>query len=160
MSKKTYELEEVLNKQGFLIYPIKGISMLPLLIQGEDTVKIVPLKKDEVLKCYDCALYHNDSGSFTLHRIVKVHKRYYEIIGDNCNNIERVSKRDCVGKMVGYFKKKRWVSCDSEEYINYINKNIINVNYKTREKIYPDIRLEWKFLFALIRLSIGVNVIV
>ena len=60
--------------------------------------------------------------------------------------------------MVGYFKKKRWVSCDSEEYINYINKNIINVNYKTREKIYPDIRLEWKFLFALIRLSIGVNV--
>ena len=34
-------LEEVINKNGYILYPFKGISMLPLLDEDFDIVKII-----------------------------------------------------------------------------------------------------------------------
>lgn len=155
-TKGSQKLHQILEEQGFLIYPIKGISMLPLLVEGEDTVKVVPLNKGEVLNVFDCALYHNLSDSYTLHRVIGVHDKYYDIVGDNNNNLEHVKKSEVIGKMVGYFKKKRYVDCESSEYQEYVN--IIRYSdYKTRKKIYPALRLEWKFLYALIKLALNVD---
>ena len=47
--------EEILSKDGKLVYKTKGVSMNPMLYQNRDLVVIVPVK--ERLKKYDVALY-------------------------------------------------------------------------------------------------------
>lgn len=58
----------------------RGISMLPMLRQGLDTVTIssVPDK----LKKYDLPLYQRDDGKYILHRIIRAGDAY-TCIGDN-----------------------------------------------------------------------------
>lgn len=57
-----------------------GISMLPMLRQGIDTVTLAPLP--EKLSKYDLPLYRRDNGKYVLHRIVAVGETY-TCIGDN-----------------------------------------------------------------------------
>ena len=66
----TKKLDSVLKEQGYIIYPIKGISMIPLLVEKVDTVRIERVDKDQELKKYDVVLYYNNSNSYTLHRIL------------------------------------------------------------------------------------------
>jgi len=58
----------------------RGISMLPMLRQGLDSVVFSPLP--EKLKKYDLPLYQRKNGKYVLHRIVKVGETY-TCIGDN-----------------------------------------------------------------------------
>ena len=58
----------------------RGISMLPMLRQGRDSVVLSPLP--EKLKKYDLPLYQRSNGQYVLHRVVKVGERY-TCIGDN-----------------------------------------------------------------------------
>lgn len=58
----------------------RGVSMLPMLRQGIDTVVLSPLPKK--LKKYDIPLYRRDNGKYVLHRIVAVGETY-TCIGDN-----------------------------------------------------------------------------
>lgn len=58
----------------------KGISMLPLLRPGKDSVVLSPVP--EKLRKYDIPLYQRKNGGFVLHRIVKVGETY-TCMGDN-----------------------------------------------------------------------------
>lgn len=58
----------------------RGISMLPMLRQGLDTVTISPLPGK--LKKYDLPLYQRDDGKYILHRIIRVAETY-TCMGDN-----------------------------------------------------------------------------
>ena len=58
----------------------RGVSMLPMLRQGIDSVVFSPLP--EKLKKYDLPLYQRQNGQYVLHRIVKVGDTY-TCIGDN-----------------------------------------------------------------------------
>lgn len=57
-----------------------GISMLPMLRQGIDSVVLSPVP--EKLKKYDLPLYRRTDGHYVLHRIVEVGETY-TCIGDN-----------------------------------------------------------------------------
>ncbi len=57
-----------------------GVSMLPMLRPGVDTVTLSPITGR--LKKYDLPLYRRDSGKYILHRVVKVGQTY-SIVGDN-----------------------------------------------------------------------------
>ena len=57
-----------------------GISMLPLLRQGKDSVVLSPVP--EKLKKYDLPLYRRPDGQYVLHRIAEVGDTY-TCIGDN-----------------------------------------------------------------------------
>lgn len=60
----------------------RGISMLPMLRQGIDSVVLSPLP--EKLEKYDLPLYQRDDGHYVLHRIVKVEEELkYTCCGDN-----------------------------------------------------------------------------
>ena len=61
--------EEILSKDGKLVYKTKGVSMNPMLYQNRDLVVIVPNK--ERLKKYDVALYRR-GRSYVLHRVIEV----------------------------------------------------------------------------------------
>ena len=58
----------------------RGVSMLPMLRQGIDSVELSPVP--EKLKKYDLPLYQRRNGQYVLHRIVKVSEGY-TCIGDN-----------------------------------------------------------------------------
>ena len=58
----------------------RGISMLPMIRQGIDTVTLAPIVKP--LKKYDIPLYRRDDGRYVLHRIVGVGETFV-CMGDN-----------------------------------------------------------------------------
>ena len=72
-------LEGLANGQEVKLSPM-GISMLPMLRQGIDSVILSPLPQK--LKKYDLPLYQRDNGQFVLHRIVKAGDDY-TCMGDN-----------------------------------------------------------------------------
>lgn len=57
-----------------------GVSMLPMLRQGIDSVELSPVP--EKLKKFDLPLYRRENGQYVLHRIVEVGSTY-TCIGDN-----------------------------------------------------------------------------
>lgn len=58
----------------------RGISMLPFLKQGRDSVILSPLP--DKLRKYDVPLYQRANGQCVLHRVVRVGKTY-TCVGDN-----------------------------------------------------------------------------
>ena len=80
---KTHSFEEVLAKDGYLVYTNVGFSMLPLLRQRRDIIEI--RRKDPKVRCkrYDAVLYKR-GDKYILHRILKVCPDDYVICGDHC----------------------------------------------------------------------------
>ena len=92
-------IEEILAGGGeFRMYP-KGTSMLPLIVQGRDSVVLrrregVPVKK------HDIAFYRRDNGQFVLHRVMRVENDgSYVMCGDNQIDLEYGVRRD---QIIGY----------------------------------------------------------
>ena len=61
-------------------FHFRGVSMLPMLREGKDSVLLSPLP--EKLRKYDVPLYRRDDGKYVLHRIVAAGETY-TCIGDN-----------------------------------------------------------------------------
>ena len=87
MSERKVSLEELMPlireslAQGKNVrFSPKGVSMLPMLRQGMDTVVLSPLP--ERLKKYDLPLYQRKDGQYVLHRVVKAGEKY-TCMGDN-----------------------------------------------------------------------------
>lgn len=71
--------EHIARGKSVRISP-KGVSMLPMIRQGKDTVTLSPIP--EKMKKYDLPLYQREDGKYVLHRIVAV-ENGYTLIGDN-----------------------------------------------------------------------------
>ncbi len=71
--------ERLLAGQTIKFSP-RGVSMLPMLRQGIDSVVLSPIHGP--LKKYDLPLYQRENGQYILHRIVDVGETY-TCIGDN-----------------------------------------------------------------------------
>jgi signal peptidase I len=69
--------EDVIERDGKLVYTNVGDSMRPLIRQGKDLIIIE--KQQGRLKKYDVPLYKRDSGQYVLHRILKVRENDYVI---------------------------------------------------------------------------------
>lgn len=68
-----------------------GVSMLPMLRQGKDSVVLSPVAGR--LKKYDLALYRRDDGKYVLHRVVHADE-FYTCIGDNQFTLEHGIRQD------------------------------------------------------------------
>ena len=74
--------EELLEKDGYLVYTNVGTSMMPLLRERRDIIEIRKKGPDRCRK-YDAVLYKRGK-KYILHRIVKVREKDYVIVGDHC----------------------------------------------------------------------------
>ena len=72
--------EDVIERDGRLVYTNVGDSMRPLIRQDRDILIIE--KPHGRLKKYDVPLYKRDSGQYVLHRVLKVREKDYVICGD------------------------------------------------------------------------------
>lgn len=95
-------IKESLENGKSVRFSPRGISMLPMLRQGIDTVVLSPLP--EKLKKYDLPLYQRDDGKYILHRIVKVSDTY-TCIGDNQFELEPGVRHDQMIALVTGFTR-------------------------------------------------------
>lgn len=80
----------------------RGVSMLPMLRPGTDTV--VLSSAPERLKKYDLPLYRRDDGHYVLHRVVRAGETY-TCMGDNQFRPESGIRRDQVIALVTAFRR-------------------------------------------------------
>ena len=74
-------IEETLGSGGTFEISIKGTSMLPLLVEGRDSVVLTAAT--DFLKKDDIPFYRRADGSFVLHRVWKAENGVYTMCGDN-----------------------------------------------------------------------------
>lgn len=107
------DFKTALEKNGAISFVPTGNSMWPILKDGGQSV-LVEAKKGR-LERFDVALYVAD-GKNVLHRVLKVTDDGYVTCGDSMNVLESVPEQAVFGKMVGFYKKDVFVSCDDKDY--------------------------------------------
>lgn len=101
-------IEQCLQEQGFVVVPISGTSMWPLLQEGKSRVQIVARDKRQLRKG-DIVLYRRCDGTFVLHRIVKVQKDSFLLCGDHqFRPLEQVQEAQIMGVAQGFFRNGRY----------------------------------------------------
>lgn len=114
--------EQILAGKSVRFGP-KGISMLPLIRQYQDTVVIK--KAPEKLKKYDIPLYRRDDGHFVLHRVVGENADGYIMCGDNqCVYEYGITDRHILAVAEGMYRGDKYFSFDAKEYILYSHRRV------------------------------------
>ena len=95
--------EEVLDKDGELIFTNVGYSMYPLIRQREDILTIV---KTDTFKKGDILLYKSEIDHYVLHRVLKIKKDKIILAGDyNYWKDKPITKDKVLGKLISIKKK-------------------------------------------------------
>ncbi len=104
----TYEyistLRELTEEGRTVSLIISGSSMSPFLIHQRDTVFFK--KPDKPLKVGDIVFFQRENKQFVLHRIYKIKKEGYYIVGDNQTEIEGPVKEEQIFAIVTKVKRK------------------------------------------------------
>ena len=103
---------------GSYVTTIVGRSMLPMLRERRDSVKIVPI--GEPLKKRDVALYLRPDETLVLHRVLDVRPEGYTMCGDGQTSPEYgVPHGALLGVMEGYWRDERYIPCTARRYRLY-----------------------------------------
>lgn len=95
----------------------RGISMLPMLRQGIDSVVFSPLP--DTLYKYDLPLYQRENGKYVLHRIVKAGETY-TCVGDNQFVLEPgLTHSQMIAVVSGFYRGDRYYSVRNWGYRLY-----------------------------------------
>ena len=95
----------------------RGVSMLPMLRQGRDTVRISPAP--ERLRKYDIPLYQRKNGQYVLHRVVKAGQTY-TCAGDNQFVLEHgIAHDQVIGVVTAFCRDGREIPVDALGYRIY-----------------------------------------
>ena len=120
-------IETALQTLGEYVSPTVGVSMLPMLKEGRDTVVIKP--KTERLKPLDVALYKR-GNEFVLHRVLETTANGYVIRGDNCYENEIVEEDRVIGVLSAFYRKDEQIPVTDKKYLRYAEKRV--KTYKKR----------------------------
>ena len=94
--------EDILARDGCLVYRTRGVSMEPMLRQNRDLVVIqVPSSR---LRKFDVALYKRGEA-YVLHRVIGVAAGHYLIRGDNTYSVETVPDSAVIGVLTSFQRK-------------------------------------------------------
>lgn len=124
MNKRVVSLEDMLPlmqerlAEGYSVtFSPRGVSMLPMLREGLDTVTLSPLPKR--LKKYDLPLYRRENGQYVLHRIVKAGQTY-TCMGDNQFQAENgVRQEQMIALVTAFARGQKEYSADAFGYRLY-----------------------------------------
>lgn len=105
---------KILNEAGFVAFVPKGNSMWPTLINGGQSVVLLPKKGR--LKAMDVAMYERSDGSVVLHRVVGIKDDGYIFCGDSLVQREFVKEENVFAVMQGFYRKRKYIETDSDEF--------------------------------------------
>lgn len=113
----TSTFEDLLARDGRLVYKTKGRSMEPMLRQNRDLVILrVPASR---LQKYDVALYRR-GNDYVLHRVIRVCDGHYLIRGDNTYASEAVPDEAVIGVLTGFQRKGKQHAVTEKGYRLYV----------------------------------------
>lgn len=113
-------IETLLKENQIFIGKTAGDSMAPMLIEGQDTVIIVP--PTFPLQKGDVPVYRRD-GHYTMHRIVSKTRRGYIICGDNRRIPETdITDADIVGVLAAFYKGNEYIDTQDAAYRAYVRR--------------------------------------
>lgn len=112
--------EDVIERDGRLVYTNVGDSMRPLIRQDKDILIIE--KPCGRLKKYDVPLYKRDSGQYVLHRVLKVRENDYVICGDNryCKEYG-ITDRHIIGVLTAVVRDGKEIPVTDLRYRLYVH---------------------------------------
>ena len=124
MSDKTVVLDEVmplirerLAAGENVQFSPRGNSMLPMLVQGRDSVVLSPVTQP--LRRGDLPLYQRKSGQYVLHRVIAAGETY-TCCGDNQVEAERgISHEQVIAVVTAFVRKGKRVAADAPLYRAY-----------------------------------------
>lgn len=109
-------IEQLLERDGVLVYRTRGTSMEPMLRQDRDIITVrVPSGR---LRKYDVALYKR-GPDHVLHRVVGLDDGGYRIRGDNTYSTEYVPEEDILGVLTEFRRKGRNIRVSDPGYRCY-----------------------------------------
>ena len=118
MRKSTFE--EILTRDGRLVYTNVGDSMWPFIRERHDLLVIE--RPTGRLGRYDVPLYRRDSGQYVLHRILKVRENDYVICGDNRWHRETgITDRHILGVLTAIIRDGKEVPVTDPLYRLYVH---------------------------------------
>lgn len=122
------DYEQAIEKYGFFIATPIGTSMLPLLRERLDTVKLVAPTN---IKKHDVVLYMRNDKTLVLHRIIRVHKNSFTMCGDNqCILEKHIKKGQIIAVMEGFYREEEYFPCTDKNYQKYVRKIIFKRPFK------------------------------
>lgn len=106
-------IERCLQENGYVVVPITGTSMWPLLKEGESQVYLVA-KEGKKLKKEDIVLYRRKDGTLILHRIMKMNDSHVcWMCGDHqWRWDEKVQEDQILAIAQGFFRKGKYIEED------------------------------------------------
>ena len=116
MEQNTVDIERLLAQgQSVQIQP-QGYSMYPLLVPGRDAAVIEGTRSDG-LKRGDVVLYRREGGILVLHRIWRVRKDGFYMVGDNQSEVEGPLQGSQIkGILTGFVRKGKYRSVKNPVY--------------------------------------------
>ena len=113
--------EEELERSGHIAYTNVGISMLPLLRENRDVMRI----EKRPWACYDAVLFRRPDvtgrGHYIVHRILRVNQDgSCWIVGDNLTEGETVQPENILGVLTGVYRDGKIVELNDAKYRLYV----------------------------------------
>lgn len=119
-------MRESLNAGKTVRFSPRGVSMLPMLRQGKDSVVLSPLP--EKLQKYDLPLYQRKNGQYVLHRVIASGETY-TCMGDNQFSPEPgLEHSQMIGLVTAFYRGEKCHSVAEPGYRLYCR-----VWYRTRK---------------------------
>ena len=110
--------EEAIEKYGFYIATPIGTSMMPLLRERIDTVKLVAPNN---IKKHDVVLYMRNDKTLVLHRIIRINKDEFTMCGDNqCILEKHVKRSQIIAVMEGFYRGEEYFPITNKKYQKYV----------------------------------------
>lgn len=110
-------VKEALKAGRSVRFSPTGVSMLPMLRQGLDSVVLSPVSGR--LKKYDLPLYQRDNGKYVLHRVVEADEDYV-CMGDNQFVPEKGVRHDqVIAVATAFYRGETLYSADAPVYRLY-----------------------------------------
>ncbi len=108
----------IASESGFVVTP-QGNSMYPMLRDGRDSVRIIPVQTP--LRRGDLILYLRADGTPVLHRVRAVTERGLTICGDGQTVCEYGVSPDAVlGIVIGFWRGTRYTPVTALRYRMYL----------------------------------------
>ena len=95
----------------------RGISMLPMLRQGKDSVELSPLL--EKLKKYDLPVYKRSDGQYVMHRVIGEKEGKYICLGDNTITLEYIRPEQMIGVVSAFKRGEKRIEVSNRYYRLY-----------------------------------------
>ena len=101
-------MEDLIGRGETVSIPVSGFSMNPFLADKRDAVLVK--RPDRDLQRGDIVLYKRRNGQYILHRIWKVKREGYYLVGDAQTEIEGpVSQDQIIGRVEKIRRKGQWI---------------------------------------------------